>query len=105
MRSAKSYDECKSIQAEHHQLMEQRAKDQGKTLPAPRANACDRMKANGFFAQSGECDGAASFAAGCRSENELPKLINFRKTVKNTQQSKCCVPSAVKDLSVTFCRF
>ncbi len=51
MRSAKSYDECKSIQAEHHQLMAQRAKDQGKTLPAPRANACDRMKAKGFFAQ------------------------------------------------------
>ncbi len=49
MRSAQTYDECKSIQAENHKAMAERAKEQGKTLPAPRANACDRMKARGFF--------------------------------------------------------
>jgi hypothetical protein len=49
MWSFKTYDECKTYQAEHHQLMESRAKEQGKTLPAPRANACDRMKARGLF--------------------------------------------------------
>lgn len=49
MRAFKTYDECKTYQAEHHKLMESRAKEQGKTLPVPRANACDRMKARGLF--------------------------------------------------------
>ncbi|MBK9018830.1 MAG: hypothetical protein IPL72_02005 [Sulfuritalea sp.] len=49
MRAAKTYDECKALQAEHHQAMEARAKEKGVTLPAPRANGCDRMKARGFF--------------------------------------------------------
>jgi hypothetical protein len=47
MWSFKTYDECKAYQAEHHKSMEAKAKEQGKTLPTPRANACDRMKARG----------------------------------------------------------
>ena len=49
MRNVKTYDECKSLQTEHHQAMEARAKEKGVTLPAPRYNGCDRMKARGFF--------------------------------------------------------
>jgi hypothetical protein len=49
MWSFKNYDECKAYQQEHHQAMEVKAKDQGKTLPAPRANACDRMQKRGLF--------------------------------------------------------
>ncbi len=49
MWSFKTYDECKAYQAEHHTAMTAKAKEQGKTLPAPRANACDRMKARGSF--------------------------------------------------------
>ena len=49
MWSFKSYDECKAYQEEHHKGMEAKAKEQGKTLPASRNNACDRMKARGLF--------------------------------------------------------
>lgn len=49
MRSFTSYADCKAYQAEHHAAMEARAKEQGKTLPTPRANACDRMKARGML--------------------------------------------------------
>jgi hypothetical protein len=49
MRGAKTYDECKAAQDEHHKAMEARAKEKGLTLPAPRNNGCDRMKARGFF--------------------------------------------------------
>lgn len=49
MMSAKSYDECKVIQAEQHKIMEARAKEKGQTMPAPRQNGCDRMKAQGMF--------------------------------------------------------
>ena len=49
MLSVKSYDECKAIQEEQHKAMSERAKEQGKTLPTPRQNGCDRMKARGFF--------------------------------------------------------
>lgn len=49
MLSAKTYDECKAVQAAQHAQMTERAKAQGKTLPTPRANGCDRMKAKGFF--------------------------------------------------------
>ncbi len=49
MRATKTYDECKALQDEHHKAMEVRAKEKGQTLPAPRNNGCDRMKANGFF--------------------------------------------------------
>lgn len=49
MLAAKTFDECKAIQLEHHQAMEVRAKEKGTTLMAPRQNACDRMQARGFF--------------------------------------------------------
>jgi hypothetical protein len=49
MLTAKSYEECKAIQDEHHKAMEERAKEKGSTLPAPRQNGCDRMKARGLF--------------------------------------------------------
>jgi len=49
MRGAKTYDECKAVQDEHHKAMEVRAKEKGVTLPTPRNNGCDRMKARGFF--------------------------------------------------------
>ena len=49
MLSAKTYDECKAAQDEHHKLMEARAKEKGITLPGPRQNACDRMKARGLL--------------------------------------------------------
>lgn len=49
MFSAKTYDECKAIQSEHHKTMTERAKAQGKTLPTPRRNVCDHMKARGIL--------------------------------------------------------
>lgn len=49
MRGAKTHDECKAVQEEHHKAMEVRAKEKGVTLPAPRSNGCDRMKARGFY--------------------------------------------------------
>ena len=49
MLSAKTYEECKTFQVEHRALMEQRAKELGKTLPVPRQNGCDRMKSGGYF--------------------------------------------------------
>ena len=49
MLSAKNYGECKTIQEEQHKAMIERANQQGKTLPTPRQNGCDRMKARGFF--------------------------------------------------------
>lgn len=49
MMSAKSYDECREIQAQHYSAMAERAQAQGKTLVAPRQNACERMQARGFF--------------------------------------------------------
>ena len=49
MRGVKTYEECKAVQEEHHKAMEARAKEKGTTLPAPRQNGCDRMKARGFF--------------------------------------------------------
>ena len=49
MMAARTYDDCKAAQAEQHKQMEERAKAQGKTLPGPRQNACDKMKARGFY--------------------------------------------------------
>lgn len=49
MMTAKSYEECKALQEEHHKGMEARAKEKGVTLRTPRYNGCDRMKARGFF--------------------------------------------------------
>lgn len=49
MRGVKTYDECKTVQAEQHAAMEARAKEKGVTLPIARQNACDRMKARGII--------------------------------------------------------
>jgi len=49
MRAVKTYDECKALQDENHKTMEARAKEKGVTLPAPRQNGCDVMKARGYF--------------------------------------------------------
>ena len=49
MRAVKTYDECKLLQAEQHKTLEARAKEKGVTLPAPRQNSCDRMKARGLI--------------------------------------------------------
>lgn len=49
MLSAKTYEECKAVQAEHHRLMETRANERHMTLGPPRENACDRMKARGLL--------------------------------------------------------
>lgn len=49
MRSVKTYDECKQLQTSHREAMEVRAKEKGITLPTPRQNGCDRMKARGFI--------------------------------------------------------
>lgn len=49
MRAVKTYDECKLVQGEQHKAMEARAKEKGVTLPTPRQNGCDNMKARGFI--------------------------------------------------------
>lgn len=49
MLAAKTPEECKAVQEEHHKQMSERAKEKGQTLRGPRQNACDRMKARGFY--------------------------------------------------------
>jgi hypothetical protein len=49
MLASKTYDECKEVQAKHHELMMKRAQDKGVTLNMPKTNACDRMKARGMI--------------------------------------------------------
>ena len=49
MRAVTTYDECKTVQAEHHQLMEVRAQEKGVKLAPPRQNGCDMMKSRGFI--------------------------------------------------------
>ena len=49
MRAVKTYDECKLVQTEQRTLMESRAKEKGVTLPTPRQDGCDNMKARGFI--------------------------------------------------------
>jgi hypothetical protein len=49
MWSFKSYEECTAYQQQHHDTMMARAKEQGKTIAQPRANACERMQARGLF--------------------------------------------------------
>lgn len=48
MLAAKTLEECRTVQEEHHRQMEARARGKGQTLPAPRQNACERMQARGF---------------------------------------------------------
>lgn len=49
MRAVKTYDECKLLQSEQHKAMQARAKEKGITLPEPRQNRCDMMKARGLI--------------------------------------------------------
>lgn len=49
MLAAKTPEECKAVQEEHHKQMAARAKEKGQTLRGPRQNACDRMKSRGFY--------------------------------------------------------
>ena len=49
MLAVKTYEECKAVQGEQHKQMEARAKEKGVTLPTPRSNGCDRMKARGLI--------------------------------------------------------
>lgn len=49
MRAAKTYEECKTLQNEHHQAMEARAKEKGITLRPARRNGCDVMKERGIL--------------------------------------------------------
>ena len=49
MRAVKTYDECKLVQTEQRTLMEVRAKEKGVTLPTPRQNVCDNLKARGLI--------------------------------------------------------
>ncbi|MHB8948938.1 MAG: hypothetical protein ACYC4S_07735 [Rhodoferax sp.] len=49
MRAVKTYDECKLLQSAQHTTMQARAKEKGITLPEPRQNRCDMMKARGLI--------------------------------------------------------
>ncbi len=49
MLAARSYEECKAAQTEHHDAMAARAKEKGVKLRGPGQNACDRMQARGLF--------------------------------------------------------
>jgi hypothetical protein len=49
MMAAKTYEECKAAQEEHHKQMEARAKEKGQALRGSRQNACERMQARGFY--------------------------------------------------------
>lgn len=46
MQGAKSYEECKTLQQQHHELMAARAKERGVTAPLaqPRRDACAGLK-------------------------------------------------------------
>jgi hypothetical protein len=43
MQGMQSHEACTSYMEEHHKMMEERAKQKGRTLPTPRHNACDMM--------------------------------------------------------------
>lgn len=49
MLALKTYDECTAYLEQHHRLMQERAKEKGRSLPETKANACERMKARGMF--------------------------------------------------------
>jgi hypothetical protein len=43
LRNMQSREECLAYLQDHHATMGERAKAQGKTLPAPRMRMCDRL--------------------------------------------------------------
>lgn len=44
IRGFKTYDECRAYQAEHHRLMEARAREQGRPLPGGRRDICAHLR-------------------------------------------------------------
>lgn len=44
IRGFTSYEECRTYQASHHQLMEERARQRGMALPAGGRDACEHLK-------------------------------------------------------------
>lgn len=44
-----AYGECRAYQEEHNKQMEARAKEQGVKRSEVSTEACERMKAKGFF--------------------------------------------------------
>ncbi len=49
MRQVKTVDECLKVQGEQRAAMAVRATERGVTLPEPRQNACENMKARGWI--------------------------------------------------------
>ena len=50
MHATTTVEACKATVAAHRTLIEQRAKEQGVTVPAgPRGDPCERMKARGIM--------------------------------------------------------
>lgn len=47
IRSFKTLDECRAYQAEHHRLMEQRARERGMALPGRGRDICEHLKPPG----------------------------------------------------------
>lgn len=47
--SFRNLDECRSYIAEHRKKMEERAKERERTLPTPRFDVCEQMKAQGLL--------------------------------------------------------
>lgn len=47
IRSFKTYDECHAYQQEHHQLMENRAKEKGLQLSPGRRDVCEHLRPPG----------------------------------------------------------
>jgi hypothetical protein len=44
IRSFRSYEECRSYQLSHHQLMEERARQRGLSLPQGRRDICEHLQ-------------------------------------------------------------
>lgn len=51
MHSLASYDECKAYMADFGAQMQERAKEQGRTMRGPNPQACERMNERGVFKQ------------------------------------------------------
>jgi hypothetical protein len=49
MMGTKSKGECMALHDDHRKMMEQRAKEKGKTMPVPKQNVCDMMEKRGAF--------------------------------------------------------
>lgn len=49
LRSFTDYASCEAYVTEHHQVMEEKAKAKGITLPVRRQDPCAMMKARGFL--------------------------------------------------------